>query len=871
MEVETEALSALLKWYRRQAGLTQEELAERAGVSTRSVSDIERGLQQHPHISSLRRLADALELAPELRVMFLTAGQETPAAVGGPVLAAPPTNLPDEPTPFIGRKREIAAISSLLQQPPVRLVTLTGPGGVGKTRLALQVASTLHYHFTDGIFLVSLASLTDAALVPSVIAQTLSVKEQGRMSLTDTLRDQLQDRHLLLVLDNFEHVLDAAATVAQLLDAGRTLHFLVTSRIPLHLVREHEYPVPPLSLPAGYPPRGAGKGAPWQRVALPPAEVLGRYEAVALFLDRTRAVQPDFAITEDNAPAVAGICSRLDGLPLAIELAAARIKLFPPQALLQRLESRLQLLTGGARDLPTRQQTLRGEIDWSYSLLSKAEQTLFARLSVFAGGCSLEVAEAVCNPDGALDVLEGLASLVDQNLLRREGEDEPRFLMLETIREYASERLVASGEEELMRQRHAGFFLALAERAEQEVDGPRQARWLDQLQAEHDNLRTALRWALDRGKAEMALRLAMALDTFWLVRTHWSEGRRWLGAVLEADTSVPPGLRARALRVAAGLAVQQTQYQAARRWSEESLTVAEQLGDRGERAAALLNLGQVAGLEGDFIREQALYEESLTLYRELGSRERTCEALFRCGATAWQRGDHPRAEVCLRESLALARELGDTHRLGNCLTDLGEVALAQGELERARTIFEDALHLQRQIKDRNCSALSLSGLGAVALEQGDSVGARRRLEESMALFEEIGARRYQAGALLRLGGVAMMEGDTEQAEQLCTAGLRIRWELLDKRGLASCLEALGEVAQVQGRSERATRLCAAAAAVRDALGVSLSPFERARPDRTLAWARTQLGEAAFAATWSSGVAMGLEQAVAYALEEVESA
>jgi predicted ATPase/transcriptional regulator with XRE-family HTH domain len=820
MEVETGALSALLQRYRRQAGLTQEELAERAGVSTRSVSDIERGLQQHPHISTLRRLADALGLAPEDRLVFLTArqgnrtwsaiprssgpargswGQALPGpAADTPDLAAPPTNLPDEPTPFIGREREIAAISTLLQQPPVRLVTLTGSGGVGKTRLALQVASILLHVFRDGIFLVSLASLADPSLVPSVIAQTLGVTEQGGMSLTDTLRDQLHDRRLLLVLDNFEHLLDAAPRVAELLDTCRELHILVTSRIPLHLVREHEYPVPPLSVPD-----------PRRR---PSAEVLGQCEAVALLVDRARAMRPDFAITEDNARAVAEICARLDGLPLAIELAATRIKLFPPQALLQRLEHRLQLLTEGARDVPTRQRTLRGAMDWSYNLLGEHEQTLFARLSVFAGGCILEAAEAVCNPDGKLDVLEGLASLVDQSLLRQEGEDEPRFSMLETIREYAAELLEASGEGEMLRQQHASFFLTLVERAAREVDGPKQARWLEELEADHDNLRAVLRWSLERGEPQIGLRLAEALATFWLVRTHWSEGRRWLEEALERGTEVPLALRARALRVAAGLATHQTDYRAAQRWSEESLRLAEQLGDSSERAAALLNLGQVAGLESDYIQEQALYEESLTLYQKLGSKERTCEALFRCGATAWQRGDHPRAEVCLRESLALARELGDTHQLGNCLTDLGEVALAQGELDRAQIHFEDALKLQRQIKDRNCSALSLSGLGAVALERGDPGEARRRLEESMALFEEVGARRFQAGALLRLGGVAMLEGDTEQAEQLCTAGLRIRWQLSDKRGLVSCLEALGEVAQAQGHSERATRHCAAAAA-----------------------------------------------------------
>jgi predicted ATPase/class 3 adenylate cyclase len=367
-----------------------------------------------------------------------------------PILVTHPNNLPAEPTPFIGREREIAQIAGLLQDSHIRMATLTGPGGTGKTRLALQVGSTLLYDFRHGVLFVNLAPLTDPALVPSSIAEVLGVKEEAGKGPMESLVDALTGKHLLLVLDNYEHLLDAAPLIATLLERCRDLHALVTSRMPLHLSWEHEHAVPPLSIPD---PRH-----------LPDPERLTQYEAVALFIERARATDDSFTVTNQNAPAVAEICSRLDGLPLAIELAAARIKLFPPRALLQRLNSRLKLLTGGARDRPARQQTLRNTIDWSYALLSPEEQTLFARLSVFAGGCTFEAADAVCNPEGELDALEGMISLVDKSLLRREGgDDEPRFVMLETIREYAAERLNVEGGTRQLQGCHLRYYLGFAE------------------------------------------------------------------------------------------------------------------------------------------------------------------------------------------------------------------------------------------------------------------------------------------------------------------------------------------------------------------------------------------------------------------------
>jgi predicted ATPase len=422
--------------------------------------------------------------------------------------------LPLQPTPFIGRQREVEEIKALLGREEVRLLTLTGPGGTGKTRLALQAAERAMGLFSDGVVFVSLASLTDPGLVPFTIAGILKVKERSGQPILETLIEHLRAKRLLLVLDNFEHLLPAAEVVSHLLAVCPELTILVTSRAVLHLAAEHEYPVLPLALPD---PRH-----------LPELGALSQYDAVTLFVQRAQTVTPSFAVANENAPAVAEICQRLDGLPLAIELAATRIKLFPPQALLQRLSSRLKLLTGGATDRPTRQQTLRNTLDWSYSLLSEEEQALFARLAVFAGGCSFEAAEAVCNPEGELDLLAGMASLVDRSLIRQEGEEEPRFSMLETIREYAHEKLDERGEGHTIRAAHAGYFLQLAEEAEPELTGPKQGAWLSRLDEELDNLRGALRWFLERGEVEEELRLAAALFCYWRPRGFWSEGGRWL-------------------------------------------------------------------------------------------------------------------------------------------------------------------------------------------------------------------------------------------------------------------------------------------------------------------------------------------------------
>jgi predicted ATPase/class 3 adenylate cyclase len=599
----------------------------------------------------------------------------------------PPHNLPAAMTPLLGRDDDVARIRDLLGRDESRLVTLTGPGGVGKTRLALQVALDLLDRFSDGVFLVPLASISDPALVISAMAQALGLQESGGRSVEDTVSGYLHGKHLLLVLDNFEQILPAAPLVADLLVACPTIRALVTSRAALHLRGERGVAVSPLA----YPDAG------WS----PTVEAMSQYPAVALFDQRAIDVREDFALDAEAATAVAEICRRVDGLPLGIELAAAQVRLFTPQALLSRLERRLPLLTGGARDLPERQRTLRDTIAWSYDLLGEAERWLFRRLSVFVGGFTLESSEALCDPDRTLEIsaLDGLASLIAQSLVRRHDgpRGESRFTMLETIREHGLERLAAGGEEADVRQSHAVYCLGLAERAAPELYGQAQVSWLARLETEHNNMREALRWLAERGDTVTGLRLSTALWRFWQIRGHHTEGRSWveqmLGPVGGGECTDPPALtlRAAALHGLGALLTHQGNYAAARSVLEESLDICHRVGDEGGMAWSLNGLGWVAIAEGDFTTARSLHGSSLAIARRLGDRRSCASSLNGLGWSAIMQGDHDQARILLDESLVIGRDLGDKRGITNSLVHLGWLAQAQGDHPLARDFVKESL------------------------------------------------------------------------------------------------------------------------------------------------------------------------------------
>jgi len=635
-----------------------------------------------------------------------------------------PTNLPVQPTSLIGRERELAAACAALRQLDVRLLTLTGAAGTGKTRLGLQMAAELIDDFADGVFFVSLTPIRDPELVMPAIAHPLDVKEMGGQSLSESLRHHLHDKQLLLMLDNFEQVAAAAPLVADLLATCPHLKILITSREALHLRGEQEFPVPPLALPD---PRH-----------LPSIERLTQYEALRLFIERAQAVKPDFQVTNVTAPAVAEICARLDGLPLAIELAAARIKLFPPQALLARLNRRLALLTGGPRDLPARQQTLRNTIDWSYDLLNPDEQTLFARLAVFMGGRTLEAAEAVCNAasDLGLAVLDGLASLVDKHLVYRdEGSNgEPRFMMLETIWEYALERLEARGEAAELQHQHASYYLALAEGAVAHLSGPQQDVWLERLEVEHDNLRAALAWAFEGEQAETLVRFGAALWRFWEMRGHFTEGRTWLERVLEKSRGTAVALRAQAFTGAGTIAWHQGDYARAIEFHEAALRLYRELGDKHGIAFTLNNLGAQALVQGDYAQAAPLFEEGLAIARELGDRRLNAYMVHNLAEVARHQGDYTRAAPLYAESLALVQELGDRWGIAINLAWLGTVTRYQGNYAHATALLMEGLTLCQALGDKERIAECLEGLAGLA-------GAQEQAERAAHLFGAAAALR----------------------------------------------------------------------------------------------------------------------------------
>lgn len=662
---------------------------------------------------------------PERLVQLVIEGLDD--AFPAPRTLETPTNLPPQITSFIGRTKEIAEIGELVGRS--RLVTLTGPGGTGKTRLSLRVADSLQSAYPDGVFFVELAPITDPGLIPATIAQAIGLREDPARPVIDSLEAHLRDLQVLLVLDNFEQLIRGAPFVGRLLEAAPRLTILTSSREALHLRGEQEYPVPPLGVP--------------DPMSLPPADRVSEYEAVALFIQRARAVKPDFAVTNHNAPAVAEICARLDGLPLAIELAAARIKLFTPDAILARLGKRLSLLTGGARDSTDRQRTLRGAIAWSYDLLDSTERTLFRRLSIFFGGSTIESATVVCDPDGELgiDVLDGLASFVDKSLLRVVEADhgEPRFQMLETIREYGLEKLAESEEADALRRRHEDHFLALALEAEPQLMGARQKDWLDRLDHERDNLRAALRRAADDGRIDAALEAGGALWRFWHQRGHLAEGREALQSLLDRpDATAPTAARSKALAGLGGVIYWQGDIPAARPIYAEALAIQRELDDPAGLAEALHNAGYVAVLLGDRATARADYAESSSLYEQLGSQRDLIRIREAQVFLMHNEGEYVSARALQRENVEAFRRAGETGRVAIAVTLLAGIDLRVGEFAEAHAGLADAVEIFYETGDMQGLVRIAMIAAALAIAEGDFERAALLSGAGAALKEPLG-------------------------------------------------------------------------------------------------------------------------------------
>jgi non-specific serine/threonine protein kinase len=743
--------------------------------------------------------------------------QEAPAlAKPAPQVKTDRHNLPAQLTSFIGRAKEMAEIKQAVAER--RLVTLIGPGGTGKTRLSLQTAADLFESFPDGVWFIELAPLADPALVLKTVTTTLGLREEAGRPLLDILKDYLRAKDVLLILDNCEHLLEAAARVtATLLSTCPKLHVLASSRESLGIPGEMPYRVPPLSIPD---PR-----------ALPSVETMAGYEAVQLFVERARTVMPTFRLTDENALAVAQVCQRLDGIPLAIELAAARTNLLKVEQIASRLDDVFRLLTGSSRTALPRQQTLRATIDWSYNLLSEPERILLRRLITFVGGWTLEAAEAVCASAqgdirvGPAEILDLLNALVNKSLVmvEREQGQEARYLLLETIRQYAREKFSESGEAGSIRDQHLAYFLALAGRAEPEVQGAEQKAWFDRLEAEHDNFRTALEWSLEGGasRAQSGLQMAISLWWFWFMRGHASEGGGWLERLL-ADSQAST--------------------------------------DLASRAKAISRLGWLK-------IDPAFMEEGLALRRSLGPADRESMAIvfWTMGARAWYLADYARARSFEEQGLQIFRELG--HRWGMCetLTWMGMALVKQGDLQQATAVLEESLVLARQARDVNEIAFSLWQLGNTATAKGNYEQATQLLEESLALYKEIKQTQGVIWSISSLGKTALQQGNYQQAVSRYKEALALYWEIGNERLIAEGLEHLAYAA-LHGQPEQAAKLLGTAEALRESSGGAHYPHERPDYESNLEALHSQLDEVPFADRWAQGRTMTVKQTVAYALE-----
>jgi predicted ATPase/transcriptional regulator with XRE-family HTH domain len=900
---EAEQFGTLLRHHRVEASLTQEELAEHAGISVRAVQVLERG-DTHPHKDTAERLAQALGLVGDLQQRFLAAARSPPhlpasarsrdpastsptgsrrlslvtsddAGTTARPIASPGHNLPLEASSFIGREHELAEIERLLAG--TRVLTLLGAGGAGKTRLLLRLAAQVQPKFADGSWLVELGPLAEPSLVPQAIASTLQVREQSGRSPLESVVDTLRTKELLLLLDNCEHVVDAVAQVVDdVVRACAHVSILTTSREALRIAAETQYRVPSLAVP--------------DLRQLPAIDQLGRYEAIQLFGDRARAVQPRFALTEQNARAVAEICCRLDGIPLAIELAAARTRMLTPEQIARRLDDRFRLLVGGERTAPSRQQTLRGLIDWSYELLADKERRLLGRLAVFAGGFALEAAETVTAGAGIeeSDVFDVLTQLVDRSLVISEEQVvESRYRLLDTIREYARARLEEAGEAETIRRRHYDWCLGSVERDEPTAATAEQEVWAGRLRLEEDNLRAVLAWCL-KGDAMAGLRLVGSLWRYWDLRDIQIEGAGWLermlaraaesmdlpakslldAAVLAQSQGSIVGARslARALMAVGWLTQYRGDYRQARARYEEGLDVCRAIGDEWGIRWTLVRLAFLPLSEGDTAKAREVLEESLALARRGGDRTAIAWALNRLSIVAHYDGDFRQTRALLMESLEVLGEEGDKRFIAWSLGDLGNLASCEGDYERAEGILQESLTQLRKLGTNDGIFWRLLQLGHLARCRGDNDRARALFEESRSIAQELGGRLEIGLALEGLAIVTRSGANYQAARTRFGESLRVIQATGQKPAIAHCLWLMGILAVQQGTHALGVRLIGSATAHK-LFGTLIYPPERAESEAVLTIARAALGEPTFAQLWAEGRSMTLEQAISHALQE----